>query len=399
MGCPDRLPSSKADMAEPNPIQGSGRPQRLTLALLLKWPYAGVGSAVVFIFILAGVFGPFVAPYDPQDGSITHRLEAPSGTHPFGTDYLGRDVLSRMLWASRALLFMGLIGVGAGASAGVLSGLAFSRGVGKLAKFMRGLMRFSASIPIVGFPLCAILILVMPSVVVLTGTGYGNVILFIAIVISLRLVPSFYAAWLPFATAMDRGAYDSSPVPSDVMVARQPLLMLILAGFGLAVGMAIFLESISSFLGLLSAPDPSLGRMLDHGLRRGGGVAEWGTILSGIAVLVGILGFALLAYGVREFYDTAVQPERPWFYRTWFLILVFFLWPIWSLLIMRSPWHTGKRRKVLALFLVLVGGHFLVAYLFPTPSVAILASVPILIYFVVILMRRVRVRLTTARRI
>jgi ABC-type dipeptide/oligopeptide/nickel transport system permease subunit len=388
-------------MAEPNPIQEGGRPRRLTLALLLKRPYGVVGSAIIVIFVLGGVIGPLMTPYDPQDMSITHRLEAPSVTHIFGTDHLGRDVLSRMLRATRLFIYIGLIAVGTGAAAGALSGLALSRGAGKTANFIRGLMRLTASIPIAIFPLWAILNPLTLSVVALAGTGSGKVILVIGIVISLRLMPSFHGAWLPAATATDRGPYDSDLVTSDTTVAKKSLFPLTIAGFGLSVGMAIFLESALSFLALgIPPPDSSLGGMLRVGGRYGG-VAAWGTILPGIAVLVGTLGFALLAHSLRGFYEMVVQPERPWFYRTWFLILAFFLWPwpIWSVLIIRSPWHTRKRWKVLGWFLALVEGFTFVAYLVQVPLVAISVSVPILILFVVILMQWDRVRLTTTRRI
>lgn len=381
-------------MAEPNPIQESGRPRRLTLALLLKWPYGRVGSAIILIIILAGVFGPFVAPYDPYKPDVTAILKAPDATHWFGTDDLGRDILSRMLWATRTFLYIGLVGVGAGAAAGALGGLAFGRGVGKLANFIRGLMKLAASIPIVIFPLWAIP--VMLSVMAFLGTGFWMVILGIATIISLRLMPSFYAAWITSARAMDQRAYDSSSVPSDTMVAKKPLFLLTLTGLGLSVGMAILLESWVSFVGLGIPPThASLGGMLGDGVRHGG-VAASGTIFPGIAILVGTLGFALLAHSVREFYDTAVQLERPWFYRTWFLIVAFFLWPIWTVLIVRSPWHKSMWWKALAWSFGIFGGYVILGDLSQEPLAAWFPFVLIVILLVVILSQWDRVRAATS---
>ena len=81
-----------------------------------------VGAAIVLVVIVAAVFGPTVAPFDPSTQEMALRLEGPTGLHWFGLDELGRDIFTRVLYGARISLLVGLVVVGVSASVGITLG-------------------------------------------------------------------------------------------------------------------------------------------------------------------------------------------------------------------------------------------------------------------------------------
>ena len=281
----------------------------MPVPLLLRNRYGIVGGVIILIIVLVGAVGPTVAPYDPQEINIDAMRESPSSSHLFGTDQIGRDVLSRVLSASQVFLWIGLIGVGVGAAVGLLSGLAFGHRDGQIAHFVQGLMKLVRSIPLVIFPLLAQATLIV--LVAILGTGYMGFLILVGVIVSVRIAPSFYAMLIPSAIKIHQERTDSDVQFNSLTAAMSTLFTLVVAGFGLAVGMAIILESTLSFLGFgFPPPQPSPGRILSDGLRFDIG-ATWIAIFPGAVILLGIAGYGLMAHGLREAYDMVFQPERP----------------------------------------------------------------------------------------
>src|SRR5215208_7447119 len=83
---------------------------------------ARLGGVIVLVTVLAAVFGPWVAPYDPTSQELALRLEGPTGLHWFGLDELGRDIFARVLSGARISLMVGLVVVGVSASFGIVLG-------------------------------------------------------------------------------------------------------------------------------------------------------------------------------------------------------------------------------------------------------------------------------------
>ena len=120
------------DVANPNQDQESGGLRHHPLSPLPKWRWGIIGSAIIVVFIFVAVFGPLLAPYPRDIGWLSDRHLSPfstssdieeaeawgveTGFHLLGTDHIGRDFLSRMLHSARPYLWVGLIGVGMGAS-------------------------------------------------------------------------------------------------------------------------------------------------------------------------------------------------------------------------------------------------------------------------------------------
>src|SRR5438094_6683923 len=120
---------------------GRARSDRLSSAayFLRRNPRMIIGGLIVIAWLLAALFAPFVAPYDPIKVNVVDSLQPPNPQHWLGTDDLGRDVLSRVIWGSRVSLSVGLISVGIGFFVGVSVGLAAGYLGGKFDLFvMRG---------------------------------------------------------------------------------------------------------------------------------------------------------------------------------------------------------------------------------------------------------------------
>ena len=99
-----------------------GRLQSLWRTIRRK-PLGAFSAALLVVIVLMAIFADVLAPYDPLETHPEIRLSAPSGAHPFGTDDIGRDVLSRIIHGARISLWVGLLAVGIGTAAGMLVGL------------------------------------------------------------------------------------------------------------------------------------------------------------------------------------------------------------------------------------------------------------------------------------
>src|SRR5690606_30506525 len=94
-----------------------------TVRRLLRSPSAVAGLTIVVLLVLAGVLAPLLTPYDPEQQNLRAVLQAPTWTHPLGTDQLGRDILARILFGARLTLFIGAFAVAVGVVVGVPLGV------------------------------------------------------------------------------------------------------------------------------------------------------------------------------------------------------------------------------------------------------------------------------------
>lgn len=258
---------------------------------------------VLFIVLLAvlAVAVPLLPLPDPTGQSVIFRLKPPSPDHLLGTDRLGRDILSRVLWAARLAL---LVGVGVVAFSGVLGTL-----LGVVAGYFKGwlsevILRLTDIF--LAFPP---LILAMVTVTVL-----GNSVLTVVVAISVGLIPRF--ARLTRGTILSirerdyveaaRAVGASAPriIWHHVMLnAVDPLLVLCT----LLIPTAILTEALLSFLGLgITEPTPTWGNMINSGqivLRE----APWLTFFPGGAIVLTVLAFNLLGDTIRDALDPAVR--------------------------------------------------------------------------------------------
>ena len=132
-----------------------------------------VGFAIIVVMVICAVFAPLIAPYDPYEQDLLNALKAPGGGHLFGTDALGRDLLSRIIYGSRASLSVGLVSTALAGSCGIMLGI-ISGYLGKWTdSVIMRIMDAMMSIPII------ILAMFLGGVL---GKGLGNIMLCIGIV-------------------------------------------------------------------------------------------------------------------------------------------------------------------------------------------------------------------------
>src|SRR5256885_15541774 len=111
------------------------RGQALWLTMKRK-PLGAISAALLVLIVLTAIFADVLAPYDPLETRPEIRLSSPSRAHPFGTDDIGRDVLSRIVYGSRISLWVGLLAVGIGTAAGMVIGLLCGYCEGRLDPFV-----------------------------------------------------------------------------------------------------------------------------------------------------------------------------------------------------------------------------------------------------------------------
>ncbi len=266
-------------------------------SVLFSNPLALSGSVIVIILFAAALLAPVISPYDPQAIDTFHILEAPSMQHWLGTDSLGRDCLSRLIYGSRISLLVGFVAVGIATAVGtVLGALAgfYGRWVDTLVMRFVDIMLCFPSI----FLIMAVIAFLEPSIwnimVVIGLTGWMGVARLVrAEFLSLRKRDFVLAARIS-------GASNMMIVFSEILPnAVAPIIV----SATLGVGGAILTESALSFLGIgVQPPTPSWGNMLTEG-KDNLEIAWWLSVYPGLAILITVLGYNLLGEGLRDALD------------------------------------------------------------------------------------------------
>jgi len=263
-----------------------------------------VGVVVVTILVLIGVFGRFLAPYRPIAQDLTSVLGAPTTSHWLGTDELGRDVLSRLLFGATISLQVGIAAVLIASIPGVILGtyVGYRRGLvdNVVMRILDGLMAFPA------------LILALTIVAVL-GSNIFNVMLAIAVTSFphyARLVRGQVLAVREYDYVLavrSVGAGDRRIIFRHIM---PNVISPVLVQASLGVGFAIMAEAGLSFLGLgIQPPTPTWGSMIQVGFQYLE-TAPWLVMAPGSMIFMAVLGFNLLGDGLREALDPHLRHTR-----------------------------------------------------------------------------------------
>ena len=260
-----------------------------------------LGLSIVLCMSLAAVLAPWLAPYDPATLHLDNILQAPCSAFPLGTDALGRDVLSRLLYGGRVSLWVGFVAVGISISIGLALGL-LSGYLGGIVDecVMRGvdIMLCFPSF----FLILAVIAFLEPSLtnimVVIGLTSWMGVARLVrAETLSLTRREFVAAAQLAGAGALRiLGAHILPNALAPVLVSAT-----------LGVAGAILVESSLSFLGLgVQPPAASWGNMLMEG-KNVMEIAPWMSIYPGMAILLTVLGYNLLGESLRDMLDPRLR--------------------------------------------------------------------------------------------
>jgi peptide/nickel transport system permease protein len=271
-------------------------------SMMKRKPLGAAAASIILLIVFAAIFADVLAPYDPLFTHPEIRLAPPGWQHPFGTDDIGRDVFSRIIYGARISLWVGLLAVGIGTVAGTIIGLICGYWEGQLDLVLQRFMDALMAIP--G------LILALAIVSVLTPNT-TNAMLAIAVVI------------IPGNSRIVRGAVLSAKQNQYVEAARAlgcghlrmivshilpnvTAPILIIASIWL--GNAIFIEASLSFLGLgTQPPTPSWGLMLSSTGRAFMEQAPWLAIFPGLAISLAVLGFNLFGDTLRDVWDPKLR--------------------------------------------------------------------------------------------
>ena len=262
------------------------------------------GLATIAVVFLIAAFASFVAPYDPGRTDVSLKLKPPSSQNYLGTDQLGRDVFSRMLYGSRISLSVGFVAVGISIVIGIL--------VGAVAGYYRGwvdsfLMRF------VDTMLCFPSFFLILTVVALLGPSILNIMLVIGITSWMGTSRLVRAEFLSLRerdfvqAARNLGVKDRRIIFSHIL---PNALAPVFVSATLKVASAILVEAGLSFLGFgVQPPRPSWGNILTEG-RTYIFDAWWLTLFPGLAILITVLSFNLVGEGLRDALDPRLRGRR-----------------------------------------------------------------------------------------
>ena len=261
-----------------------------------RYGLAALGAAIVVAWILVAIFAPLLSTYSPSHVEVTQRLLPPSSLHWLGTDTLGRDVLSRLIYGARISLFVGIVVVLLGALFGTLLG-AIAAYAGRWAE--HALMRFTDLV------LCFPPIILAMAIAAALGIGTVNTMIAMLVV------------WWPKFARLARSlvlvqrsqeyveaAHVIGYGPARVLLkhilpnALGPIIVLVT----LDIGHAIIVFAGLSFLGLgVVPPTPEWGAMVAEGRE----LVEqwWGAAFPGLAIFTVVMGFNFLGDGIRDWLD------------------------------------------------------------------------------------------------
>lgn len=269
---------------------------------LQKNPLALVGGAVILLLAAAAVGAPALAPYDPAAYDVKRILLPPSREHLLGTDQIGRDVLSRMLYGARVSLAVGFVAVGIAVAIGMVVGVvAGYYGGAADTVIMLGIVDVMLTFPRF-FLLLAVIAMLQPSIYVIMAvigiTGWMGVARLVrAEVLSLKereFVASARALGARDLRLMFRHILPNALVP-------------VLVSAVLGVAGAVLTEAGLSFLGLgVPPPTPTWGNILADG-KAYIEIAWWLSLYPGLAILVTVLSYNLFGEGLRDALDPRLR--------------------------------------------------------------------------------------------
>ena len=279
----------------------AGRQGQVAWRQLRKNRLAMAGGSVVLLLGVVALCAPLLAPYDPAAYDVKQILLAPGPQHWFGTDQLGRDVLSRMLYGARISMAVGFVSVGIAVLLGTLIGTLAGYYGGRVDELLMRFVDLMLNFPRL-FLLLTLIALLRPSIWVIMAvigfTGWmGLARLVRGEILSLR-----EREFVQGARAL--GAADARIMVKHIL---PNALVPVLVSATLGVAGAILTESGLSFLGLgVQPPTPSWGNILIDG-KANIEIAWWLSAFPGLAILATVLAYNLLGEGLRDALDPRLR--------------------------------------------------------------------------------------------
>jgi ABC-type dipeptide/oligopeptide/nickel transport system permease subunit len=259
-----------------------------------------IGALIILVVVVIALLAPILAPFDPA-GLVGRRLLPPGAPHWLGTDEIGRDVFSRILFGARMSLYVGIVSVSIAALIGGLLGLLAGYFGGRLDGLLSGMIDIMLAFP--GLVLAIVIAgLLGPSItnaMIAIGIIYAPVYARItrSAVAVIKSEPYVEAAHVVGGTTLHILARHILPNIMAPLIVQTSLLF----------STAVLAEAALSFLGLgIQPPDPSWGAMLNQS-RRFMETAPWLAIAPGFSIMFIVLGFNFLGDGLRDALDPRLR--------------------------------------------------------------------------------------------
>jgi peptide/nickel transport system permease protein len=278
-------------------------PVRRAVARFLANPTTGIGIILGVLIALSAILAPLLAPHDPIEQDVIAQLSPPSATHPLGTDYFGRDVLSRILWGGRISLIVSLTAIAAAIVIGGAIGMISGYIGGRFDDFVMRVMDVLLSFP------SLILGLI---VVALLGPDLVNLVVAIGLT---AIAPFARIARAPVLALKERAFVEAGRAlgyshARILFVHILPnILSEVLVMGSLWMATAVRTEASLSFIGLgVKPPTPTWGGMMRDGFENILD-APWLAIFPGIAILLLVLALNMVGDGLRDATDPKLRAE------------------------------------------------------------------------------------------
>lgn len=263
-----------------------------------------IGAIILIFFVILAIFAPQIAPYDPTV-RVSRSLRPPSSEFIFGTDNLGRDVLSRVIYGARIALTIAFIAVLIAAAIGIPLGLISGYIGGILDRMISLVMDAIYSFPglILAIAIAAVL-----------GPGILNISISIAVVYA----PTYYRVIRNQVASIKDELYVEAARAigaRNIVILLRYILPNVLPSVVVVLSMnladAIMTEAGLSFLGLgIAPPTPDWGFDLSNGQRFVLSKAWWGLLYPGLAIITVVLGFSMFSEGVNEYLNPTIKEKR-----------------------------------------------------------------------------------------
>lgn len=268
---------------------------------LFRNKLAVCGAGIILSIMLLSIFAPLITTHEPGCINIKEALLSPSREHPLGTDSLGRDLFSRMIYASRIALLIGFVAVGLAALIGVLLGSVAGYFGGVLDSFI---MRFT------DIMLCFPAFFLILAVIAIVGPSIYNIMVIIGLTSWMGIARLIRAEVLSLKTRDYVSAAKALGASNFFIITRHLIpngIGPVLVNFVFGVAGAILTEAGLSFLGLgVQPPDPSWGNILMEG-KAVLGVGWWVILFPGLAILITVLAFNLIGEGLRDALNPRIE--------------------------------------------------------------------------------------------
>ena len=270
--------------------------------LIREKPLGTFGLVIVIILFIVGIFAPFLAPYGMNDVNLPDRLKPPSSTYILGTDQLGRDLLSRLIFGARISMIIGVCATALTESIATIIGVVSGYFGGKVDLIVQRFVDAWMSIP--GF-------IMLMTVMSIVGHGMFQLILIIGIQGAIGHSRVIRGAVIGIKANMYVSASDAigcGPIHTMLRHILPNIMAVIIIGFTIGMGGAIMYEAMLSFLGFGVPPgEPSWGSMLSDEGRKYMESAPTLALFPGVALTLVVYGINMFGDSLRDLLDPRLR--------------------------------------------------------------------------------------------